>query len=116
VSSFQVIVTKNGKELFRTEEQPCGDGSNFMHQLGASEIAERFPAVEGFKVEMVIWPDKRGQLMDITVVDAKDSASLVTRAANQENTQLALDAANEEIARLKDHINHIRRTHPGIGA
>lgn len=115
MSTFQVVVTKNGKQLFRTEEETC-DAGNFMHQLAASEIAERFPAVEGFKVELVIWPDKKGQLMDITLVDAKDSASLVTRAANQENTQLALDAANEEIARLKSHIDHIRRTHPGIGA
>lgn len=65
MSTFQVVVTKNGKQLFRTEEEMC-DGS-ITHQLAASEIAQRFPLSEGFKVELVIWPDKRGQLLDISV-------------------------------------------------
>lgn len=65
MSTFQVVVSKNGKQLFRTEEDNCGE--SLIQQEAASEIAQRFPASEGFKVELVIWPEKKGRLIDVSV-------------------------------------------------
>lgn len=66
MSTFQVVVCKDGHQLFRTEEQDCGVDNKQRETVGAA-LAQAFPGSEGYNVDMVIWPDKRGQLIDITV-------------------------------------------------
>lgn len=49
--SFQVNVARNGVFLFRTEENNAAVRNKVLE-----EIANRFPASEGFEVSIVDWP------------------------------------------------------------
>lgn len=70
MASYMVSVSKEGKFLFRTDEQPCD--IKYIHNMRrdpvVSALIQKFPASEGYKVDLVIWPSKRGSVIDVTNV------------------------------------------------
>lgn len=64
MASYEVSVSKNGKFLFVTCEQPGSMADEDVANV-VSEITQRFPASEGFEVQVVEWPDRTGRLTKI---------------------------------------------------
>lgn len=68
MATYMVSVSKEGSFLFRTEEQPCD--IKYIHNMRRDPVVaaliEKFPASEGYKVDLVIWPNKRGSMINVT--------------------------------------------------
>lgn len=62
--TFELSVSRNGKFLFRVEEQSTYPDDEAMETL-SNLIVERFPASEGFQVTRVVWPDRLGDLKNL---------------------------------------------------
>lgn len=65
MSTFQINVSKDGKHLFRTEEQSIGAESCDQEQVSL-EIASKFPPSEGYEVMLIIWPSKSGRMVNLS--------------------------------------------------
>lgn len=69
MSTFELSVSRNGKFLFRVEEQSTYPDDEAMETL-SNLIVERFPASEGFQVVRVVWPDRLGDMKNLSEVRA----------------------------------------------
>jgi hypothetical protein len=65
MSSYQITVSRGGKFLFRTDRQP-GNRTDRLTSLAIEEISSRFPAAEGFKVQLIEFPTEYGDMTDVT--------------------------------------------------
>lgn len=67
--TVEFSVSRNGKFLFRVEEQSTYPDDEAMEVL-SNLLVERFPASEGFEVMRVVWPDRLGELKNLSEVRA----------------------------------------------
>lgn len=65
MTTYTINVSKNGKHLFRTEEQPSGLEDCDQERVSL-EIALKFPPSEGYEAVLIIWPNKAGRMINLS--------------------------------------------------